>query len=179
MDQARVRRLVRGRAFERRYGVQGGGYTECFGWPRVRREAGRGRGELVLGDWVRFYAGVTVYLETPGARVEIGNGSYVNRRTEICCRERVSIGQECAISWDVVITDTDYHRLDDSDETAPVTIGDHVWIGARAMILKGVTIGSGAVIAAGAVVTADVPGAVMAAGTPAAVLREGVAWRPD
>jgi acetyltransferase-like isoleucine patch superfamily enzyme len=178
VDLARARRLARGRAFDLRYRVQGGGYTELFGRSRVER-AERGRGELVLGDWVRFYPGVTCFLDSPRARIEIGNGSYLNRRAEICCRERVTVGEDCAISWDVTITDTDYHQLDESDQIAPVTIGDHVWIGARAMILKGVTIGSGAVIAAGAIVTADVPAAVLAAGTPANVIKQDVVWHAD
>lgn len=174
MELARAARLARGRAFEWRCGVRGGGYTELFGPVRVHRR--RGGGELALGSWVRLYPGVGFFLDGPQARITVGTGTYINRRTEICCSDSVTVGQDCAISWDVVITDTDYHRLNDSDEVAPVAIGDHVWIGARTMILKGVTIGSGAVIAAGSIVTSDVPGASLAAGTAASVLREDVSW---
>lgn len=177
MDLTRARRLARGRLFERRHHVIGGGCTELFGPARVHRPSGGG--ELVLGDWVRLYPGVGFFFDRPCARIEIGAGTYLNRRTEICSSTRVTIGRDCAISWDVVITDTDYHTLDDSDETAPVSIGDHVWIGARAIVLKGVTIGSGAVVAAGSIVTSDVPGATLAAGSAASVLREGVSWTPD
>ena len=59
---------------------------------------------------------------------------------------------------------------------APIVIGDHVWIGTNAIVLKGVTIGDGAVIAAGAVVTRDVPAHSLAAGVPARVIRSDVHW---
>ena len=59
----------------------------------------------------------------------------------------------------------------------PIVIGNHVWIGARAIILKGVIIGDGAIIAAGAVVTHDVPAYTLAGGVPAKVIREGVEWK--
>jgi acetyltransferase-like isoleucine patch superfamily enzyme len=60
--------------------------------------------------------------------------------------------------------------------SAPVHIGSHVWIGARALILKGVRIGDGAVVAAGSVVTRDVPSRALVAGNPAQVIREDVSW---
>lgn len=62
-------------------------------------------------------------------------------------------------------------------KTKPVCIGNHVWIGQRAMILKGVSIGDGAIIAAGAVVTRDVPAGCLAAGVPAKVIRKNVEWK--
>lgn len=62
---------------------------------------------------------------------------------------------------------------------APVTIGSDVWIGSRALVLPGVTIGDGSVIGAGAVVTRDVPGSVLAAGVPARVIRDVDGWGGD
>lgn len=55
-------------------------------------------------------------------------------------------------------------------------IGDHVWIGARAVVLKGVTIGDGAVIAAGAVVTHDVPAHTLVGGVPAKIIKQNIVW---
>jgi acetyltransferase-like isoleucine patch superfamily enzyme len=153
---------------------EGGRMLRVLG--RVRANRSR-RTKLRLGSHVTLYGGVRFYLDRDGAAIEIGDSTIVNRRTEICSEERVTIGSRCMISWDVLITDTDFHQLEDRPVSAPVLIGDHVWICARATILKGVTIGDGAVIAAGAVVTQDVPAGCVVAGVPARIVREGVAWR--
>ncbi len=60
---------------------------------------------------------------------------------------------------------------------APIIIGDNVWVGTRAVILKGVTIGGGAIVAAGAVVTKDVPPRTIVGGNPAHVIRENASWK--
>ena len=131
---------------------------------------------LVLAEHVTLYEHVGFYLDAPGARIEVGSSTYINRRTEMCAKSLVRIGARCAISWDVTITDSDYHQIEGSSAVAPVNIGDEVWVGARAIILKGVTVGSGAVIAAGAVVSRDVPPRALVAGIPSRVIRENVSW---
>jgi len=132
---------------------------------------------LVLGNRVMLYGGVNFYLDKPGAEISIGDGTYVNRRTEIMAKQSVTIGRGCAISWDVVITDTDYHEIPGTASTKPVSIGDGVWIGCRATVLKGVTIGEGAIVAAGAVVTKDVAPRTLVAGVPAQPVKSGVRWQ--
>ena len=164
---------LRGLLFARRRGVVAAAGLRVD--ERVRLSRRRGS-RLLLGPGVRLFREVGFYLDRPGAVVEIGAGSYVNRRSEITCFERVVLGRGCAVSWDVLVTDTDYHQLRGSRVSAPVTIGDGVWIGARATVLKGVTIGDGAVVAAGAVVTRDVPARTLVGGNPARVLREDVSW---
>jgi acetyltransferase-like isoleucine patch superfamily enzyme len=138
-------------------------------------------GTIELGGRVVLWPGVKLSAYSTGsslARLRIGDNTHVGDRTEIHCGHEVSIGADCAISWDVVILDRDYHALDTGDEQRrAVTIGDHVWIGCRAIVLKGVTIGAGAVVAAGAVVTEDVPPRALVAGNPARVVREAVSWR--
>lgn len=167
-------RLARGAVWRWRQPTSGGQRLETHG--PVHVSALHPDTRIELARTVRIYHGVGFYLDAPGARVAIGNGTYINRRTEIMCKERVTIGEHCAISWDVVIADTDYHELAGSKSTAPVTIGDRVWIGARAVILKGVTVGGGAVIAAGSIVTKDVPAGALVAGNPARVIRSDVDW---
>ncbi|WP_320443207.1 acyltransferase [Rhodococcus opacus] len=174
MNMGRIARLGRGRVWTALNHTEGGSRVELFGWVRVNHSAPRPR--LILGRSVRLYNRVRFFLDSEKAELQIGNGTYVNRRTEVTCKERVTIGEDCAISWDVLITDTDYHKLGDSPSTAPVTIGDNVWIGAKSIVLKGVTIGDGAVVAAGSVVTRDVPAGALVGGNPAMVIRDGITW---
>ncbi|MFB6363167.1 acyltransferase [Paenibacillus elgii] len=132
---------------------------------------------LRLGHRVMLYQNVGFYLDAPGAEIVIGDRTYINRRSEIMTKNKVSIGSDCAISWDVSIMDTDFHAIDGQPDTAPVTIGNNVWIGCKAVILKGVSIGDGAVIAAGSVVTKDIPPRCVAAGVPAKVIKEIKEWK--
>ena len=119
-------------------------------------------GEIVVENCA-FFGGVRLEC-LQGGRIFIGNGTYLNRNTEVIAAEQVHIGQDCKIAWDVVIMDTDQHGASAQPIPRPVWIGDRVWIGCRAIILKGVTIGDDAVIGAGAIVTKDVPpGAIVAA----------------
>jgi acetyltransferase-like isoleucine patch superfamily enzyme len=103
-----------------------------------------------------------------GATIRVGNGTYLNRGTEIVAGQSVVIGRDCKIARDVIIMDTDQHALPGAGLMfAPVEIGDRVWIGARAIVLKGVHIGQDSVVAAGAVVTHDVAPRTIVAGVPA------------
>ena len=130
------------------------------------------RGTIVVEN-VTFFPGVRLECWA-GAEMVIGNGTYLNRNTEVIAAKQVRIGRDCMIAWDVVIMDTDQHGIDGAAPKArPVIIGDGVWIGCRALILKGVTIGDGAVIGAGAIVTHDVPAGAVVTG-PAATVRAPV-----
>ena len=122
-------------------------------------------------DNVAFFPGVRLEC-WPGALIRIGNGTYLNRGTEIVAARSVTIGRDCKIAREVIIMDSDQHPLPNGELVAkPVTIEDRVWIGARAIILKGVTIGHDAVVGAGSVVTSDVPPGAVVGGVPARVLR--------
>ena len=128
------------------------------------------RGTLVA-DNVSLFSGVRLEVG-PGATMTLGKGTYLNRGVNVVCDREVRIGANCAISWDVVIMDTDQHLRDGvGGPPVPVVLEDDVWVGCRAIILKGVTIGRGAVIGAGAVVTRDVPPFSVAVGQPARVVR--------
>lgn len=118
-----------------------------------------------------FFSGVRIEC-WQGALIRIGNGTYLNRGTEIIAAAEITIGRDCKIARDVIIMDTDQHALPSGELVAkPVRIEDRVWIGARAIILKGVTIGHDAVIGAGSVVTRDVPVGAIVGGVPARILR--------
>ena len=132
------------------------------------------RSTVRIGPDVLLAHDVSLHLRDRGAVIEIGAGTFVNHRTELVAHERVRIGRDCLLAWDVLVLDSDSHAVDGGTVTAPVTVGDRVWIGCRATVLKGVTIGDGAVVAAGAVVVHDVPARALVAGNPARVVREYV-----
>jgi acetyltransferase-like isoleucine patch superfamily enzyme len=122
-----------------------------------------------------------------GGKITIGNWSYIGDLTRIWSGESVTIGNHVLISHNVFISDTSAHELDHelraeryeqlilngmhTDKiglkTAPISIEDHVWINPNSIILSGVTLGKGAIIAAGSVVTKDVAPFTMVAGNPA------------
>lgn len=125
---------------------------------------------------VRFMYGSDVILFRDSV-LEIGADSFVNSDCRIRCHSKITIGADCAISHGFVVMDSDAHELNGTVRTEPVTIGNHVWIGTEVKVLPGVTIGDGAVIAAGAVVTGDVPAGSLAGGVPARVIKEAVTWK--
>ncbi|HTZ65444.1 MAG TPA: DapH/DapD/GlmU-related protein [Solirubrobacteraceae bacterium] len=132
--------------------------------------------ELIVEGGARLGDGTKI-LVGPGAAVTIGDDTHIDGDARVISAVRVSIGSGCAIAWDVLIMDTDFHRVDGRDSgDAQVTVGDGVWIGAGAKILKGVTVGDGAIIAAGAVVTRDVPARALVAENRGRVIREDVTW---
>jgi acetyltransferase-like isoleucine patch superfamily enzyme len=138
--------------------------TDGRPWPKVVN-----RGGEIHTENCQFYSGVRLEVG-PGGRLEIGNGTYLNRNTLVHASTHVRIGANCQVSWDVVIMDSDMHSIPGKQSEKAVFIEDDVWIGCRAIILKGVRIGRGAVIAAGSVVTKDVPPNTVFGGVPARFL---------
>lgn len=113
----------------------------------------------------------------------IGKRCYMGEYSHITCIERVSIGDNLLTGRFVIITDNCHgntsipeelsqHPADRILTSRPVIIGKNVWIGDRVAILPGVTIGDGAIIAANAVVTHDVPAGAVVAGVPAKVVKQ-------
>lgn len=115
----------------------------------------------------------------------IGNGCSIWYNTVISARESIVIGDNCAISWNCTILDSDMHQmlLDDTSPVSehapacPVVLEDRVWLGAGVTVLKGVRIGHDSVVAAGSLVTRDVPPHTLVAGSPAKPIREIRGWR--
>lgn len=143
-----------------------------------------GKGGIALGKNVRFgYAKSPLFFSgyshlearTSETTISIEDGTYLNNSCSIIAEDaNISIGKNCLIGQEVNIFSSDFHGLRDraKPSKAPVIIGDNVFIGARAMILKGVTVGDNSTIAAGAVVAKDVPPGTVAAGNPAKVIKE-------
>ena len=130
-----------------------------------------------------------IVFERPNARFSVGDRTYLGNGL-IAIAESVEIGSDVMFGWGVTIVDhnshgvTFSHRQGDTErwlkgekdwanvKIAPVSIGDKAWIGFNATILKGVSVGEGSVVAAGAIVTKSVPPWTIAAGNPAQVVRE-------
>ncbi len=136
----------------------------------------RENSKLIVTGQFSFLYGTSLYINQ-GATLELGSG-YCNINSSISCFEHISIGDGVYISEQVLIRDSDDHEISDRGPvTLPIRIGNHVWIGAKATILKGVTIGDGAVIAAGAIVNKNVPANTLVGGIPAKVLRNNINWK--
>jgi maltose O-acetyltransferase len=147
-----------------------------------------GDGEIVLGEGVQFgwptsplfYSGYC-YLEASSerARIEIGDRTEFNNNAMLkSMGAGIRVGRDGLFGAHVEVFDSDFHdldprrRRDGTAAMAPVEIGDNVFVGMGAKILKGVTIGSDSVVGAGAVVSTPIPSGVIAAGNPARVIRE-------
>lgn len=142
-------------------------------------------GQLSVGSLSELHENVVLSMAGASdnkARIQIGNRCSIWYGTVISAKQSVVIGDNCAISWNCTIIDNDMHEIVelepvDKPSVAGVTIGSNVWIGANSMILKGVNIGDGAVVAAGSIVTKDVPARTLVKGVPAKPVREIQGWQ--
>ena len=113
-------------------------------------------------------------IRSSGRKVSIGRGTVINDACLLYTTGGLIIGENVSISSGVWLV-TGTHDMNDPtfpDNYEPITIGHHAWIGVRATILAGVTIGEGAVVMAGAVVTKDVPPCAVVGGVPAKVITQ-------
>lgn len=108
---------------------------------------------------------------TDKAEITIGDNCFFNHNCSLTAAENIVIGNQCMFANNFVVVDHDHDRKDGKIlkelVSAPVKIGNNVWCGANITVLKGVTIGDGAVIAAGSVVNRDVAAYSVVAGVPA------------
>lgn len=156
--------------------------------PAICIEIGEGSHVFSSFNIIRPHAKITV-----GKRCQLGSSTFI-------ASESITVGDDVIMAWGCTLMDTNSHSLSWSgreDDVAcglrdyritpgnimrskdwsrvrsePIVIGDKVWIGMHAIVLRGVTIGDKSVIGAGAIVTSDVPKSCMAAGNPARVIRE-------
>lgn len=133
------------------------------------------KGQIILDDNVRLWSNIVqskLYTGSNGQLI-VGNNSRLNG-VHIDARELVKIGKNVRIAPYTIILDSDFHDIKDhftDGPSKPVIIEDDVWLATRCTVLKGVTIGKGSVVAAGAVVTKDVPSNCVVAGVPASVIK--------
>ena len=175
------------------------GYQTVLG-PSFNYENRGDAGTLRLEIGEKCYIDGSIILEREVGNVTIGNRTYLGAGTTIICAEEIQIGSDVLSSWGITIVDHDSHsirwqnRAEDVENwraglleggpkraaqlknwnvvpKSPVVIENKVWIGFNVIILKGVRVGEGAVIAAGSIVTKDVPPYCVVAGNPAKVVK--------
>ena len=130
---------------------------------------------LQIGERVRIVTGLRVGV-AEGAELIWGRGG-ANSDLRLSCYESIRIGNDVIMGDRVTLRDSDNHDIGSGRPMgAPIVIEDNVWIGLESTILKGVTIGTGAMVAAGSLVTKDVPPYALVAGRPATVKRTGISF---
>lgn len=194
MDVATVMRAARNPRAAMRIAIalfRGGYYRIKYRLLRRRVVIGRrftvvgkfeieGPGTVIIGDDCAVnsprLSPTTLYTHAPDAVIELGD-EVLLAGPRLGCQERIEVGDRATLS-DARMMDTDFHALEVYDThrgktrgvSRPIVVGRNAWIGAAAMVLKGVTIGENSVVGAGAVVASDVPSNVVSAGNPARVV---------
>jgi len=153
-----ARAVARARASLALWGTEHGARCAATGALSVR-----GQGLIHVGHRVQFLGGLvpTTLTAAAGGVLNVGDDCHFNYGVTLRAQEAVTIGNRCMFGSHVVIAD------DAGGAVAPIRLGDDVWVAHGARIAPGVTVGDGAVISAGSVVTSDVPARSLALGRPA------------
>lgn len=142
----------------------------------------RGHARITIGDHCYFSEfGVDTGRFTDQPELTFGDHCHIGYHTRFILNQRITLGNHVLIAGGCNLQDSDGHPSDPearmrgeglkASDIAPVTLKDHAWVGRGSHILKGVTVGRGAVVAAGSVVATDVPDGAIAMGSPARILK--------
>ncbi len=177
--------IIRGAYYKSKYKLLKGNVTIGRGFKVRSKLSIRGPGKVVIGDNVVIDGSshtVTPWTYSRDAIIIIGDNVFLNG-TRFGCKEKIEIGENCIIA-DCRILDTDFHSIyperrndEMAVQSAPIRIGNDVWISLDCVILKGVTIGEGATVSAKSVVYKDVRDYCVYGGNPAVLMKE--IDRPD
>lgn len=129
---------------------------------------------------------LTIDMKNENSVIKIGDKTSIEE-ARITSFEpyKIEIGKDCMFSADIVIMNTDVHKIYDTttklktNEGKEISIGNHVWLGIRTIVLKGVNIGDNSIVAAGSIVTKDVKANTVVSGNPARQLKENRNWSRD
>lgn len=129
---------------------------------------------------------LTIDMKNENSVIKIGDKTSIEE-ARITSFEpyKIEIGKDCMFSADIVIMNTDVHKIYDTttklktNEGKEISIGNHVWLGIRTIVLKGVNIGDNSIVAAGSIVTKDVKANTVVSGNPARQVKENRNWSRD
>lgn len=119
---------------------------------RFRRGCWEVEGDVEFAGSAFFGHGSAVSVG-PSGRLRVGDRFSCTATSTFICQESLEIGDRCSVSWDSLVMDSDFHSINGEPANSPVVIGDDVWVGCRATILKGSVIPNGSIVAAGAVLS--------------------------
>ncbi len=140
--------------------------------------------QLKIGEKVSIGSNSTLWMEDDNGILEIGNYCSFEQVDMAVAEDNttVHIGEDCMFAYGIDVRCSDSHAMYDRhtrnriNYAGDIKIGDHVWVGAKTLILKGVSVGDGSVIGAGSIVTRSVPKHSVAAGIPAHIIRNDIVW---
>ncbi|MDF2540688.1 MAG: hypothetical protein K0S47_406 [Herbinix sp.] len=138
---------------------------------------------IILGEGVSAYL-CEFYLEDKGNQIIVGKDTHINGKTHIACIEgcKIKIGERCLFSSEVVLRTGDSHSIINLDgtrinESRNIILGDHIWIGHRVTLTKGVVLGTNSIVATGAIVTKPFHKTnVILGGIPAKIIKKDINW---
>ena len=142
---------------------------------RYDRGLWQNSGEVAFDGDAVFAQGSKISVGANG-HLSVGDGFRNMAKGEFVCHERMRLGAGSLVSWDTLFMDTDFHQLDGKPASAPVTLGDNVWVGCRCTVLKGASVPDGSVLAAGATVTKALAPERSLFGGVNKLLRVGIEW---
>lgn len=163
-----------------RIGLSGSGSGTAYYKPVVIEN----NGTIVFQGKVSIGGGCQLCTVRKESKLVVGGNSKLMGECHLVAASSVSIGKDCAISWNTQIMDTDFHHIYGNDgqllnAEKPVLIGNHVWIGSHSIILKGTALPDELVVAAGSIINAghlDISEGSVITGLPTRVLRDNIRW---
>jgi acetyltransferase-like isoleucine patch superfamily enzyme len=172
-----------------KYDIDGNNNIIEFGDCYLRNTTIKIRGNnnhIKIADEVYIYGGI-LWIEDHDNTIEIDENTSIQSAhlavTE--SHKKISIGKNCMLAEEVIIRTGDSHSIYDLKTGAVINAGksvvikDHVWIGTRSQILKGVTINKNSIVGAGSIVTQSILENTIVAGNPARIVKEGINWKAE
>jgi len=133
-------------------------------------------GDFVLGDGVKIFINDNAELIIGGRELEFRSG--ITSNVIVMVYKKITIGKDFLCSWNVFISDSDWHIINETNFNKDINIGDHVWVGNNCSILKGSIIGNNCIISSfSKLVNKNYPENIMIGGIPAKIIKQNVSWK--
>ncbi|MDR0560163.1 MAG: acyltransferase [Prevotellaceae bacterium] len=138
-------------------------------------------GKIVFNGAANIGHGSKIIVAKDGI-LSLGNKFTISAESQIICYKKITFGENCLISWDNLFMDTDFHKMMDEkdkiiNEPKEITVGNHVWIGCRCLVLKGSVIKDGNIIGANSIVVNELENKnSVYVGNPVKCVKKNISW---